>query len=877
MNTLPAVTSNKDQSLQQALERMLAEFETGARTGVLTADDDPHVTAVRRLAPVEAQYAAFPETLDPRLVKALRTRGLEQLYTHQAESIAHVQAGRNVVIVTPTASGKTLCYNAPVLDAILRDESTRALYLFPTKALAQDQLAELHQLAEIVRAQGDGDVGVFTYDGDTPQDARRSIRGKAHVVLSNPDMVHSGILPHHPRWAKLFENLKFVVIDELHTYRGVFGSHLGDILRRLQRVCRHYGSNPTFICSSATIANPRELAERLTGAPFELVDRSGAPRGEKFFLFVNPPVVNAQLGIRRSYLAETRRVAVEFLKRGLQMIVFAQSRLSTELLTTYMKEAFQGPPGTSVAKGAGPDVRPDDVIRGYRGGYLPLRRREIERGLRSGDVRCVVSTNALELGIDIGALDVAVMAGYPGTIAGTWQRAGRAGRRSGRSAAVYVASSAPIDQFVVRNPDYFFDASPEHALVNPDNLHILLDHVKCAAFELPFTADERFGTLNVQEILGVLAEEGFVHFTGGQWQWTQESYPADAVSLRSVTSDNFVVVERDTTRAGDERVIGETDFTSGPSTLHQKAIYIVEGQLYEVEHFDYDNRKAFVRAVACDYYTTAITYTKVTVLETFAGAMGTTVTTGTTGATASADAAGIDSDPRDEAPEPDTRLASFISPAAPAVPVVAVVPVVPASHGEVHVVSRVVGFKKIKFYTNENVGSGELDLPEQEMHTTSYWMTIPAGLMAALPFGLADRRDGVVGLAFAMRNVAPLLLMCDSHDLGLSIDGLAVEGAARVGGVSRGAASEAALSAAPTIFIYDNYPGGIGFSEPLFAMHGDLIAQTRALIDGCPCTSGCPSCVGPEGATGPRAKAVASRLLALLAAAGDPGHLQAAG
>ena len=882
MNTLPAVTANKDQSLQQALQRMLAEFETGARTGVLTADDDPHVTAVRRLQPVEARYAPFPDSLDPRLIKALQARGLDQLYTHQAEAITHAQAGRNVVIVTPTASGKTLCYNAPVLDAILRDPSTRALYLFPTKALAQDQLAELHQLAEIVDAQGHGQIGVFTYDGDTPQDARRSIRGRAHVVLSNPDMVHSGILPHHPRWAKLFENLKFVVIDELHTYRGVFGSHLGNILRRLQRVCRHYGSNPTFICSSATIANPRDLAERLTGSSFELVDQSGAPRGEKYFLFVNPPVINAQLGIRRSYLAETRRVAIEFLKRGLQLIVFAQSRLSTELLTTYMKEAFQGPPGTSVAKGAGPDVRPDDVIRGYRGGYLPLRRREIERGLRSGEVRCVVSTNALELGIDIGALDVAVMAGYPGTIAGTWQRAGRAGRRTGRSAAVYVASSAPIDQFVVRNPDYFFDASPEHALINADNLHILLDHVKCAAFELPFTADERFGTMNVQEILGVLAEEGFVHFTDGQWQWTQESYPADAVSLRSVTSDNFVIVEQDATRTGDERVIGETDFTSGPSTLHEKAIYIVEGQLYEVERFDYDNRKAFVRAVACDYYTTAITYTKVTILDTFSGATGATDATGAAGAVGAAGAsaaaaAGIDSDPRTEPAEPDTRLSAFISPAAPIAPIAPEAPA-PASHGEVHVVSRVVGFKKIKFYTNENVGSGELDLPEQEMHTTSYWVTIPAGMMVALPFGLADRRDGVVGLAFAMRNVAPLLLMCDSHDLGLSIDGLAVEGASRVGGVSRAGASDAALSAAPTIFIYDNYPGGIGFSEPLFSMHDDLIAQTRALIDGCPCASGCPSCVGPEGATGPRAKTVASRILALLASAGAAaGDLQAAG
>ena len=497
-----------------------------------------------------------------------------------------------------------------MLDAILKDPSTRALYLFPTKALAQDQLAELHALVQLIVGRPGkpaeprepsepriAPIGVFTYDGDTPQDARRAIRGRAHVVLSNPDMLHSGILPHHPRWAKLFENLTFVVIDELHAYRGVFGSHLANIIRRLRRVCRHYGANPTFICSSATIANPKDLAERLVGEPFELVDRSGAPRGEKFFLFVNPPVVNAELGIRRSYLAETRRVALEFLKRGLQLIVFAQSRLATEILTTYLKDACAGAPGAA------------DLVRGYRGGYLPGRRREIERGLRDGDVRCVISTSALELGIDIGALDVAVMAGYPGTIAATWQRAGRAGRRSGRSAAVLVASSAPIDQFVVRHPDYFFGSSPEHALVNPDNLHILLDHVKCAAFELPFRTDEAFGAVDVQEVLAILAEDGFVQQTEGQWQWTQDSYPADAVSLRSVSSDNFVVVDA----TDGERVIGETDFTSGPSTLHEKAIYIVEGRLFQVERFDFEGRKAASSAaVDCDYYTDAITYTKVT-------------------------------------------------------------------------------------------------------------------------------------------------------------------------------------------------------------------------------------------------------------------------
>jgi len=806
---------------------------------------DAHVTAVRRLPAVDAAYAPFPDAIDPRLRRALEARGIGQLYTHQAEAIDHALAGRNVVVITPTASGKTLCYNAPVLSSILEDSSSRALYLFPTKALAQDQLAELHQMVQLVGAQGAADIGVFTYDGDTPQDARRAIRGRAHVVLSNPDMLHSGILPHHPRWAKLFENLRYVVIDELHAYRGVFGSHLSNIMRRLRRVCRHYGSDPTFICSSATIANPRELAERLVGDDFSLVDRNGAPRGEKYFIFVNPPVVNRELGIRRSYLAETRRVAIEFLKRGLQLIVFAQSRLSTEILTTYLKDAFAGPPGAA------------DVIRGYRGGYLPLRRREIERGLRSGEVRCVVSTNALELGIDIGALDVAVMAGYPGTIAATWQRAGRAGRRSGRSAAVLVTSSAPIDQFVARHPDFFFGASPEHALVNPDNLHILLDHVKCAAFELPFSDNEIFGSLNVQEILTVLSEEGFVHHVDGQWQWTQDSYPADAVSLRSVSSDNFVVV--DTT--GGERVIGETDFTSGPSTLHEKAIYIVEGKLYQVDRLDFDGRKAFVRAVECDYYTTAITSTKVTILETFATSSIEADVVPTV-ADVSALAAGIDDD-RDDGPSVH-ELSSYEPPVPLSRQMAA-----ERAHGEVHVVSRVVGFKKIKFYTNENVGSGELELPEQQMHTTSYWVTIPRGVMAQLPYGTADKRDGVIGLAHAMRNIAPLLLMCDGHDLGMSIDGLSVEGGNRLGGTVRGALPPE-LSTDPTIFLYDNYPGGIGFSEPLFSMHEPLIARTRELIDECPCESGCPSCVGPEGATGPLAKAVASHLLRLVLAAPEP-------
>jgi DEAD/DEAH box helicase domain-containing protein len=829
MTFLPAFAPDKDRSLEEALQRL------GGSAIPRQADGEPIVTAVERIPAVAARYADFPEGVDERLLDALHGRGIERLYTHQAESWGHVIAGRNVVIVTPTASGKTLCYNGPVLNAILNDAAARALYLFPTKALAQDQLAELHAMADLISDRTGTAIGVFTYDGDTPQDARKSIRSRAHVVLSNPDMVHSGILPHHPRWAKLFENLKYVVIDELHAYRGVFGSHLGNLIRRLQRICRHYGSNPAFICSSATIANPAALAERLVEQPFTLVETSGAPRGEKFFMFVNPPVVNAQLGVRRSYLGEARRVALEFLKRQLQLIVFAQSRLATEILTTYLKDAYQGPPGSP------------DVIRGYRGGYLPMRRREIEKGLRDGEVRAVVSTNALELGIDIGALDVAVLAGYPGTIAATWQRAGRAGRRSSRSAAVLVASSAPLDQFIVRHPSYFFGASPEHALVNPDNLHILLDHVKCAAFELPFTAEEQYGGVNVQEILSLLAEEGFVHLADGQWNWSHESYPADAVSLRSVSSDNFVIVDV----TDGERVIGETDFTSAFPTLHEKAIYILEGQLFQVEHLDVEGRKAFVRSVDCDYYTDAITYTKVTILDTFESDPGSQVPgpgshvdrlgPGTFNSNRTQDLSNRTQDlgPRTLDPGPcDVR-----------------------SHGEVHVVSRVVGFKKIKFYTNENVGSGELDLPEQQMHTSAYWLTIPGPMMTALPYAADDRRDGVVGLAFAMKNIAQLLLMCDAHDIGISVDGGALDRANRTGGIP---STPAAVSTAPNVFIYDNYPGGIGFSEPLYAMHHELLQRTRELITTCPCSSGCPSCVGPEGHTGPYAKVVASRILEAL-------------
>src|ERR1700722_12306329 len=624
--------------VQDALSALAGRYRT-----------DEVLTAVKHIPARAARFVPMPGWVRPELAAAYRCKGIKDLYAHQGAAAELARAGKDFVVVTPTASGKTLCYNLPVLNAILEDTDTRALYLFPTKALAQDQLVELHDLATRL----DDCLGVFTYDGDTPSDARKAIRERGHVILTNPDMLHTGILPHHTKWTRLFENLRYIVLDELHTYRGVFGSHLANVLRRLKRVAKFYGSDPQFICCSAPIANPGELASQLIGQSVEVVEENGAPAGEKLFVFYNPPMVNRNLGIRRSYINETTQVAKEILARKLQTIVFANSRLHTEILLTYLQQANPPKPGQP------------EPIRGYRGGYLPGERREIERGLRDGRILGVVATNALELGIDVRSLDACVMAGYAGSIASTWQRAGRAGRRSGSSCAVFVASSAPLDQFIVQHPDYFFGSSPEHAHIQPDNLEILVNHLKCAAFELPLSPEERFDNVELPELCEQLGEAGFLHKSGGNWHWVQEAYPADTISLRSVTSDNFVIINTAGEENGGPEVIGEVDFSSALTTVHPKAIYIHQGQQYHVERLDFDKRKAYVKRVNVDYYTDAIRYTQVRVLEI-------------------AEEQSI--------PGPAARV-----------------------HGEVLVRSQVVGFKKIKFFTNENVGSGKLELPENEM------------------------------------------------------------------------------------------------------------------------------------------------------------------
>ena len=822
------------------------------------------LTAVRHFPARDAQWADFPAWVHPDLASAYAAKGIRRLYTHQAAAAEAVHAGKNVVIVTPTASGKTLCYNLPVLNAVLENSDTRALYLFPTKALAQDQLAELHDLNQRLENR----FGVFTYDGDTPADARKAIREKSHIVLTNPDMLHTGILPHHTRWTRLFENLRYIVIDELHTYRGVFGSHLCNVLRRLRRIARFYGRDPQFICCSATIANPGDLATRLLESEVEVLNANGAPAAEKTFVFYNPPVVNRALGIRRSYINEASRVAQEFLKHDLQTMVFANSRLHTEILLTYLQQANPHLPGKP------------ETIRGYRGGYLPNERREIERGLRDGKIRGVVSTSALELGVDVGSLDTVVMAGYPGTIAATWQRAGRAGRRSGSSCAVLVASSAPLDQFIVRHPDYFFGNTPEHAFIQPDNLEILINHLKCAAFELPIRPSDKFGDVDLPDLCARLAEAGFLHLAGENFHWTQEAYPADTISLRSVTSDNFVIIDL----TGESNVIGEIDFPSALAFVHEKAIYIHGGRQYHVEHLDFKERKAYVKQVDVDYYTDAVRYTQVRVLEIAA-------TSHRVNAASPADSSSFVG-AQHAAPYLGKTAAAAVIPsgvsAANAVEGSAFSCYHSHSHGDVLVRSQVVGFKKIKFFTNENIGDGKLELPENEMHTTSYWITLERPLLESLPFSVSERQSGMFGLLHALESVATLLLMCDRRDLGTAIGErppAADSESASPFVVAQHAAPlqstnenftptrmQDAISAnakeffEPNLYLFDAYPGGIGFSEPLFRTHNLLMQKTRELISSCACEQGCPSCVGPAGDLAPRAKEAALAILDRLCA-----------
>ncbi|MCG5548838.1 DEAD/DEAH box helicase [Halorhodospira halochloris] len=764
------------------------------------------ITGELSLPAKPANYAELPGELDQRLVNALRARGVERLYSHQHQAWEAIRAGQNCVVVTPTASGKTLCYNLPVLHELLSG-SSKALYLFPTKALAQDQLAELTELNQ----QGELGVRAFTFDGDTPGDARKAVRTKGDIVISNPDMLHQGVLPHHTKWAQFFEQLAYVVIDEVHTYRGVFGSHMANLLRRLRRICRFYAVDPVFIFTSATIANPRQLTETLVEDDVTPITESGAPRGAKQLLLWNPPVIDHDLGIRASARSQTTLIARFALRAGMKSILFARSRLMVEVLTKYLKDIFDS------------DPRRPSRVAAYRGGYLPTERRQTESSLRSGDIDCVVATSALELGVDIGSLDVAILNGYPGTIAGTWQRLGRAGRRERTALGVVVASSEPLDQYMIRNPQFFLGASPEHARIAPDQLLILLDHVRCASFELPFRQGEKFGGEDLEQILDYLVEQGLLHREGERWHWIADSYPANDVSLRSVADGNFVVID---ISAGAQRVIAEVDYTTAPVTIYEGAIYLIQARPYQVERLDWEGRKAYVRETRADYYTDAIDYTRLKILERFEGA----------------------AQGRGE-----------------------------AARGEVHLVRRVAGYKKIRYYTHENVGYGDIELPDQEMHTSAAWWTInPQDLERAFS-SRHHALDGFLGAAYALHHVAALRLMAEPVDLGRAVGDGDAEWFAVTGPRGRGQIRdsegrqhdpEQAGRFKPAVFLYDNYPGGVGLSAPLFDMCGSVVRDARELIAGCPCSFGCPACVGPilgsEQERGESPKVSAVRVLELL-------------
>jgi len=729
------------------------------------------------IPPRPAEHADFPFWVDPRIVAGLAGRGIDRPYTHQAEAMELAHAGQDLVVVTPTASGKSLCYTVPILQSIADDPAARALLLFPTKALGQDQVTEFGELS---RAAG-LNVSSATYDGDTPAPIRSAIRGAGQVVATNPDMLSSAILPHHTKWFLLFEQLRYIVIDELHTYRGVFGGHVANVLRRLLRICAHYGSHPTIVCCSATIGNPGELATALIGRPVQVVDRTGAPTGERHILLVDPPLLDPASGARGSAVTLAQRWALPFLRAGRQTIVFGKTRVAVELLLTGLRE--------SLRESYGPRTR----VRGYRGGYLPTERRAIEHGLRDGELLGVVATNALELGVDIGRLDTSILAGYPGSIAATWQQFGRAGRRAGTSVAVLIASAAPVDQYVVHHPEFLLEGTPEEARADPDNLHVLLAHLRAAVFELPFEPGEVFGPAPADDLLAFLSEERHVRqASDGRWYWSSENFPASEISLRTAAPENVVIIDTTPDRP---RVLGEVDLFSAQILVHEHAIYIHESIQYHVDRLEWLERKAYVHRIDADHYTYANRAVTLKPLEVFA-----------------------------ESPAPGGRRV----------------------HGEVMVASLVTLYKKLKFLTDENVGWGPVDLPELELQTTAYWLTAED---AARRWRRDELDVALPAAGRAIQTVASVLLMVDPRDLGL---------------VSQ---IRSPHHEAPTIYLYEAVPGGIGLSERLWQRHVELLAGAAELIAACPCDAGCPACTGPRLEPEVDAKALALRLLHDLGAA----------
>lgn len=837
-------------------------------------DTAPNLVAWQTLPPRPAQTHPFPTDLPAPISQTLIAAGIHSLYSHQLEAWTHSRARKNIILSTGTASGKTLAYNLPVISELLTNPNSRALYLFPTKALTQDQLNTLASLN--VETFERFNLSTAIYDGDTPQKDRSQIRKNARIVLSNPDMLHTGILPHHTNWLEFFTNLKFIIIDEAHTYRGVFGSHVANVIRRIKRVSNFYGAKPQFVLASATIGNPKELAEKLIEEPVHLIDNDGSARGPRHFLIYNPPLTDKALGLRKSSLLEGVRLARELVNSNVQTVVFARSRRSVEIMLSYLQGELT--PDSNIEA---PLIHyeslpnPRSFVRGYRSGYLPTQRREIEKGLRDGTIKTVVATNALELGIDIGGLGAAILVGYPGTVASARQQAGRAGRGLESAVALMVASASPLDQFLAHHPEYFFERSPERALVNPDHLLILLEHLRCAMFELPFQKGEGFGGISaqtVEEYLNFLVENNEAHLSNEKFFWMADQYPAANISLRSASPQGVVL---QTTFEDKPQTIGTVDGESALWMVHPGAIYLHEAQQYFVKELNLEDHIARLKPIESDYYTEPLRSTEVTLLS-------------------------------------ESAQAFF--------------PCGDKKWGELQVTTQVTGFRKRRWYTHENLGEEPLDLPPTDLQTTGYWLSLSEATVTRLreagawtndpndygpewnkirervrardgykcqvcgtpestrqhdvhhkvPFRAftsreeANRlenlttlcpfchkqveanvrmRSGLAGLAYVLGNLAPLFLMCDAGDLGTHIEPV-----------------ENQVFGGPTVVIYDQVPAGIGFSEKLFEMHNELIARALELVSECACEDGCPSCVGPGGENGYGGKQEALEILKELTA-----------